>query len=854
MATLGTLEYLISIDSSKVSSGLSDAEGKVQGFGNKLSSWAVAKGQVIGNMISKAGSATMDFVKDSVQESMGFDKAMSQVAATLGKSTDEMGQLSAFAREMGAKTAFSATQAAEALNYMALAGYNDTTSMKMLPTVLNLAAAGNMELATASDMVTDAQSALGLSIEETEKMVDQMAKTSSKTNTSVEQLGSAFLTVGGTAKMLRGGTTELSAVLGVLADNGIKGSEGGTALRNVILSLSAPTDKAAEALKTLGINVFDSKGEMRELPAILADINERTKNMSQKTKTSFFNDIFNKRDLKAVEALLATSTDRWSELYEEIGDADGAAEQMAETQLDNLAGDLTIFQSALSEAKLSLVEGLTPALRTFVQRGTNLLSRITTAFGKRGFQGVVDEAKKSFWSLIDQMTESENPAISAIGKIAQAFKTGFTWENLKSAIQSGWESIKQGVESLGKIVLGENVDGSIKWPTWTDIGESIKSAWDIKENVSGLAKVVFGENVDGSIKWPTWEGEDGIQAKVTEAWNKIVNGAKQLPEVIFGADSSVNSGLQNALQFLQDTGNWIIDHADLVAVGIGSIIASFGVEKLLAINPLLAGVAIAAGLVITNWEKVKEIVDEVAQKIEAAKTKIEEVNKIFLSMQNGGEKKLAQGQIADLQMDMKKAALTGNYDQFFKNLQREMEAAGFDAVEINTAIEAIRNADNPAWVSDFIANLGDANTAATTLQDLINGVAGDYNVNIHINTYGDVPTVNVPSGSPTGRIRTPAGWVKPDGSNAKGMWDVPYDNYVSELHRGEMVLNKSQARKYREGGFGGIDMEGLSEAIQGAIKSGMENATVRSYLNGRDITSDVNRRQIKQLKARRYAT
>ena len=146
----------------------------------------------------------------------------------MGVTVDEIGELRDFAQEMGSTTAFSATEAADALNYMALAGYDAETSMTMLPNVLNLAAAGGMELATASDMVTDSQTALGLSLEETSTLVDQMALASSKTNTSVSQLGEAILSIGGTAKNLSGGTTELNQVLGLLADNGIKGAEAGT--------------------------------------------------------------------------------------------------------------------------------------------------------------------------------------------------------------------------------------------------------------------------------------------------------------------------------------------------------------------------------------------------------------------------------------------------------------------------------------------------------------------------------------------------------------------------------------------------------------------------------------------------
>lgn len=352
----------LKLDSSEFSSSLDREESRFGKFGEKIKSGAQKVGKVAKVAFASTGAAAVMFTKSSIQEGLAFDEAMSQVAATLGVTTDEVKGLSKFARKMGSETSFSATEAAQALNYMALAGYDAETSMKMLPTVLNLAAAGNMDLATASDMVTDAQSALGLSTEETTVLVDQMAKTSSKTNTSVEQLGSAILTVGGTAKVLKGGTTELNAVLGILADNGIKGAEGGTALRNVMLSLMSPTKDAMGALEDLGVSVFDAEGNMRSLPEIMADINEATKGMTQEERTGYLSRIFNKRDLKAVEALLGASSERWSELFGAIGDSSGAAAKMASTQLNNLAGDLKIFKSAVSEAMISVSDKLAPTL------------------------------------------------------------------------------------------------------------------------------------------------------------------------------------------------------------------------------------------------------------------------------------------------------------------------------------------------------------------------------------------------------------------------------------------------------------------------------------------------------------
>lgn len=363
-------------------------------------------------VFEKVTNAIVGFAKSSIEAGMNFDKSMSQVAATMGTTVDEIQDLRDFAQEMGRKTAFSATQAADALNYMALAGYDADTSMSMLPNVLNLAAAGSMDLAAASDMITDSQSALGLTLDETSQLVDKMAKASSKSNTSVSQLGEAILTVGGTAKNLAGGTTELSAALGILADNGTKGAEGGTKLRNIILSLGAPTDTAAKALNKLGVTAYDADGNMRPLQDTFSDLNKAMENMTTAEKTDIINTVFNKTDIKDVNALLATSADRWDELSSAIDDSTGAAQSMANTQLDNLAGDITLFQSALEGAQIAISDGLSPTLRQFVQFGSDGLSRLTESFKEDGLAGAMDTFGEILSEGIDKISAWLPKAVS----------------------------------------------------------------------------------------------------------------------------------------------------------------------------------------------------------------------------------------------------------------------------------------------------------------------------------------------------------------------------------------------------------------------------------------------------------
>ena len=318
---LGSAIAYLKLNTQGFDSSLDQSQGKLSRVGAALGKGlAVISGAAVTGLIAVG--------KASISTGKQFDNAMSTVAATMGKTVDEIQDLRDFAQEMGSKTAFSATEAAEALNYMALAGYDANKSMEMLPNVLSLAAAGEMDLARASDMITDAESALKLETGEAAMMVDQMAKAASSSNTSVEQLGDAMLTIGGTATLMSGGTDRLATVLGILADNGIKGSEAGTHLRNMLLKLSSPTKEGAEAIEKLGLEVFDSEGKMRDMQDIVLDLGNAMSTMTDEEKIKNISAIFNARDIAAVNALLNTSTKRWDELGATIKDSANASQKI----------------------------------------------------------------------------------------------------------------------------------------------------------------------------------------------------------------------------------------------------------------------------------------------------------------------------------------------------------------------------------------------------------------------------------------------------------------------------------------------------------------------------------------------
>lgn len=388
-----------------------------------------------------------------------FEGAMSQVAATMliDKTTAE-GQkafetLENAARECGASTAFSATEAAEALNYLALAGYDADKAATALPTVLKLAGAGAMDLAAASDMVTDSMSALGIEATEANltQFSDQLAQTASKANTSVAQLGEAILTVGGTAKGLAGGTTELNTALGILADNGLKGAEGGTHLRNIILSLQNPTDKAAASLKSLGVDVYDAQGNMRGLNDVFKDLQGAMDGMDNASKDSILSTLFNTTDLTAANAMLANCTDRFDELSASIENSAGACENMYAIQLDNLDGDIKILKSGLSDLGISIYKDLNGPLREMTQLGTSMVEELSQAYSEGGMEGMVGAVGGCMAEVVNTIADYAPQVVSMGVDLLENFIGGIT-ENSGALADAAADVLSAFVEGLFTLV------------------------------------------------------------------------------------------------------------------------------------------------------------------------------------------------------------------------------------------------------------------------------------------------------------------------------------------------------------------------------------------------------------------
>ena len=520
--------------------------------------------KTVGDNISSAGekmlpatAAVTGLGTAAVTTAANFESSMSQVQATMGitkdsmstvngESVNTMNALSNLAKEMGSKTAFSASECAEALNYLALAGYNTQEMTDTLPTVLNLAAAGGLDLASASDMVTDAMSALGLGVSDAETMVDQMSKTASTTNTSVAQLGEGILTIGATAKSVKGGTAELNTALGILANNGIKGAEGGTHLRNIILSLQNPTDKAADAMKTLGVDVYDSQGNMRSMNDILGDLNKSMDGMTSEEKANIISTIFNKTDLSSVNALLANTGDTWDSLQQSITDSGGAAQQMADTQLDNLQGQLTILKSALEGLAISFGELLMPAIKSIVTAVQGFVDKLNS----------MDEGTKKVIVTIALIVAAIGPVLIVIGKVISAVGTIMT---IVPKIAGVINTVKTAFMALNTTMLANPIFLIIAAIAalvaafiylWNNC-DGFRQFWiDLWENVKQVAITVW--NAIKAFFSQVWEAIKTIFSTVFEVIKTLVttyfNLYKTIIETVINVIKTVITTVWNAIK------------------------------------------------------------------------------------------------------------------------------------------------------------------------------------------------------------------------------------------------------------------------------------------------------------------
>lgn len=411
-----------------------------------------------------AGKVMKEVAEYSIQVGKEFETSMSDAAATAGASTEEFAKMEQAAMEMGkttSKTSKTASESAKALEYMALAGWDVDTSISALPSVLKMSEASGMELGQTSDLVTDSMASLGVTVEQLPGYLDVATKAQTKSNQSAQQLMEAYIGVGGTMKNLNVPIAESATALGVLANRGIKGAEGGNALNAVMVNLTTGTGQAGKMMQELGVSAFDQQGKFIGVEATLQQLNTALQGYSEEQRNAALAAIGGKQHMDALNALMAglnttneEGISEWAALTSELENCNGSLQEMRDMKLDNLEGDLKTLESATQGAGIKIYKHLNEPMREFTQFKIKAVYDASDALESDGFSGMAMSAGGALADGIGMVVERLPEFLAKAVVSTGSFLVGFATE-LPASLLKG---IIKGVPRLLKALPGIGVD------------------------------------------------------------------------------------------------------------------------------------------------------------------------------------------------------------------------------------------------------------------------------------------------------------------------------------------------------------------------------------------------------------
>ena len=514
---MGSAVAFLELDTSKFTRGFKSAMNDLKVFGSK-SATAEQKVKGLSSAMTSAGSTLTKGLTlplagvgaVALKAGTDFESAMSQVAATMGTTTDKIQNLSKFAQHMGATTAFSATQAAEGLNVLAQSGLTAEEQMQALPEVLNLAAAGNLSLADSSTYVVGTLKGFGKGMGEAKRVTDLVAKGATMANTDVRGLGTALSSSSATANSYGQNIDSVTLSLLRLAEQNITGEEAATSLNRAMMDLYTPTSTAKKALDALGVSAYDIQGNARDFNDVVDELNGKLSGMSEEERNAYKNTIFTTYGLQAFNKMTVSSTEKVNDFKEGLKDANDSALKQAKTQLDNLKGDITLFKSALEGAGIVISNVLIPNIRNFIQWLTNLVTKFNE----------LSEGQQKFIVKAGIMVAAVGPVLLIFGKLLSSIVK----------IHSGLKNIRKA------FVIFKNV--------FTGLGSMITAPMLAIVAIIAVLVAAFVT---------LWKTNENFRNKMKEIWSELkqvfsdfVNGVKQRFEDLGIDFDKITEGLKKA--------------------------------------------------------------------------------------------------------------------------------------------------------------------------------------------------------------------------------------------------------------------------------------------------------------------
>lgn len=498
----------------------------------------------------------------AVKTAGDFQQAMAQVAAVSGLDTasEEFEALSDKAKEMGATTKFSASEAAEAFNYMAMAGWDAQQMMDGISGVMDLAAASGEDLATVSDIVTDALTGFGLQAKDSAHFADVLAAASNSANTNVSMLGESFKYVAPVAGALGFSVEDVSVALGLMANSGIKASQAGTSLRSLFTNLVHPTGQAADAIEALGINVTNADGTMKDLDQIMNELRQTFGSLTDAEKAEYAAMLAGQEGMSGLLAIVNATDADFQKLTNSISEAGGTAEEMADKQLDTLEGKFTMFKSAMEGLAISFGEVLLPAITDVIEKVTEVIT---------WFNELDDGTKKMIVTIVG-IVAAIGPIMAIVGNIINVVvKLVQTIKLIKGAIVA----VKGAMVALNAVMLANPIGLVIAaiaalvaifvvlWNKCDAFREFWINLWEaIKEAFAGVAEAI-GEAVSNIAEWFS-----ALPERIGEAIDAVVDWFTQLP-------GRISSAISEALDAVA---NWGQEVYNSLSTGVSQAINAVG--------------------------------------------------------------------------------------------------------------------------------------------------------------------------------------------------------------------------------------------------------------------------------------
>ena len=569
---------------------LQNVGGKISGAGEKL--LPITAG------VTALGTAAVKTASD-------FDSAMSKVAAVSGATGNDLQALRDKAREMGSKTKFSASEAAEAMNYMAMAGWKTNDMLSGIDGIMNLAAASGEDLATTSDIVTDALTAFGLTASDSGHFADVLAAASSNANTNVSMLGESFKYCAPIAGALGFSCEDTAEALGLMANAGIKSTQSGTSMRSIMTALSGEVKFCSESFGEMEIATSNSDGSMRSLSDILADCRVAFDQMSESEKASAAETLVGKNAMSGFLALMNAAPADIDKLSGAIANCDGTSLSMAETMQDNLAGQLTILKSQLEELAISFGEILMPVIREMIAKIQGFVDKLNA----------LDPATKQTILKIGLMAAALGPLLIVVGKTISSIGSMMTFVSKIPTMIAG---AKTAFSTLGAAIGGISapvvavvaviavlVAAFVHlWNTNEDFKNSILSIWEqIKSTFERLtSRIVDRVNALGF-------NFQSFGDMLKSLWNSLCSVLAPVFEGIFQHILDIFTFVTDTILSVLDvfiglfSGNW--EQCWNGIKGIFTAIWDFVVNKFSNILNVLRGVAdVFLGWFGTSWNEV----------------------------------------------------------------------------------------------------------------------------------------------------------------------------------------------------------------------------------------------------------